>query len=211
MTVEDDRYLSQELPGFGILSIWFGGLFVGITAVSQIIHRTLQPVWTRPVLAGMDLVLVIMIVASILFLAINHQYGIKIVAIPLMVNLGTLMIVQAVPFDMMWQNIRFSSMMYGFEGVVEKVETNELLADGQGFVVLPLGFRHLSANNNMVRVDRADGVLSVLFYLNYESPDHFSGYIFRSDQSAPPTNIFGAEWRVMSQQVENWYFVGSYP
>ena len=74
LSVEDERYLQKELPSFGILSVWFGGIFVGITAVTQILHQTIQPPWTRPLILVMELILLIMIIGSILFLAVNYQW-----------------------------------------------------------------------------------------------------------------------------------------
>lgn len=211
ISVEEERFADGELPPFGIISIWFGALFVGVTAVTQIIYQTIQPLWARPLITVLELFLLALIVISTLYLAVNHQFGIKIVAIPLLVNIGTLLIVHTVAFDRMWENARFSSMSYGLMEIVEQVENNELPVDSQGYAILPLGYAYLSAHNDMIRVDRSDGVLTILFYANYDSPEQFTGYIYRSDNSPPPSSIFNVQWRFLNQRKVNWYSAVSYP
>ena len=210
LSVEDERYLHNELPSFGILSVWFGGFFVALTAVLQIVHQTIQPPWTRPLVMVMELILMAMIGGSILFLAINYQFGVKLVAIPLLVNVGTLLIVNTVSFDRMWENARFSSMAYGFEQVIEEIEENEIVADSNGNAVLPASLRYLSSNDSTIRIEQSDDVLTVLFFADYESPTQFTGYIYRSDGSPPPASMFNVDWRFLNQRATNWYSAVSY-
>ncbi len=211
LSVEDERYLQKELPSFGILSVWFGGIFVGITAVTQILHQTIQPPWTRPLILVMELILLMMIVGSILFLAVNYQFGVKLVAIPLLVNIGTLLIVHTVAFDRMWENARFTSMAYGFELVVDDIKNNEIVPASDGYAMLPESYRYLSSNGDLIRIDRSDDVLTVLFFADYESTDQFTGYIYRSDGSPPSSSLFEVDWRFLHQRGPNWYFAVSYP
>lgn len=211
LSFEEERIVYGELPPFGVVSIWFGGVLVLITAVTQIIQQTVQPIWTHPLVSVLELILMGMIAGSILFLAANHQYGIKIVAIPLLVNMGTLLIIQTVSFDRMWEDARFAAMSYGLSEVVTKVESGELMPDSAGYVVLPLGYRHLSSNGSRIQVDQRNGIVTVLFYGKYNSPNEFTGYVYRSDNSPPPADIFGVQWRLLNQRRERWYFAVSYP
>ena len=211
LSVEDERYLHKELPSFGILSVWFGSFFVLLTAVLQIVHQTIQPPWARPLILVMEAILLAMIVGSILFLAVNYQFGVKLVAIPLIVNIGTLLIVHTVAFDRMWENARFSSMAYGFEHVVEQIENNEIVAASDGYAVLPASYGYLSSNGNLVRIERSNDVLTVLFFADYDAPNQFTGYIYRSDGSPPPSSMFNVDWRFLHQRSVNWYFAVSYP
>ncbi|MEM7331522.1 MAG: hypothetical protein AAF490_05495 [Chloroflexota bacterium] len=212
LSVEDERYLHKELPSFGILSVWFGGFFVTVTAVTQILHQTIEPTWARPLILIMEITLLAMIVGSILFLAVNYQFGVRLVAIPLLVNIGTLLIVHTVAFDRMWENARFSSMAYGFEQVVEQIENNEIAPASDGYAILPESYRYLSSNGDLIRIERSGAdVLTVLFFADYESANQFTGYIYRSDGSPPPSSMFNVDWRFLHQRSANWYFVVSYP
>lgn len=186
-------------PALLVVSAWFGALFIGVTAV----HHAKMPAWSEPLLAGLTLLWLALLLTSLLFLAWRAGDGLWLAALPLLINLGTLLIVRGVPFAQLWQEARFAADAAQYEAAAALVAQGALLPDVSGTAVLPPPYHDLSADG---RVWFADG--SLIFIAERSGAGQTAYYIYRADDTPPPPPQNG-RWRLIHRQRPHWYFCQS--
>ena len=189
----------QEFPVLGVVSLWFGVAFVGATAIAQALRGTKDTV-----ASSMEVVLFALILASGIYLAFRAgQGGLPLAAVPLLINVGTLIIVQGVPFADLWENARFQSNISAYEQVVDLVASGELAPGDDGFADLPARYRRLSENGRIF-INQSGGVTRIFFFLD-NSVSGLAGYFYRAD-GAPPQAEFGGDWTAVLRKRPSWYY-----
>jgi hypothetical protein len=202
--LSDDMY-RPDFPSLGLFSTWFGVVLIGLTAVLQL-GQSPSRIWAEPVVDGLQFLLVALLLASIFYLPFRTGRGVKWAALPLVINIGTLIIVQLVPFADLGEAWRFRWRSSQYQDVVQMIEAGTLLSDESGVVTLPEAYRHLSADNGRIRVETDGAVTAVFFFTEQTAPGNFSGYLYRSDHNSPQRGDFLGSWRYVAQQQAHWYF-----
>ena len=206
-----DDQISMEFPALGVVSTWYGLVLIGLTAVSKISADWLQPTWTEPLLSGMQFILIAFILASALFLAVRISGGMKLAAIPLVINVGTMMIVQLVPFDTLWEELRFTWQQQSYAEIVTLIQQQQIQPDFDGKASLPARYRHLSDDGGQIWIAQRGEQLLVFFPSDYAGPQAFSGFFYQADDQLPQDGEFGAKWRLVEEKRPYWYFCVAYP
>ncbi|MCA9918251.1 MAG: hypothetical protein KC445_09875 [Anaerolineales bacterium] len=202
MLVEDSY--RPDFPSLGLFSTWFGVVLIGLTAVLQLSQS--RSVWAKPVVDGLQFLLVALLLASLLYLSFGAERGLKWAALPLAINLGTLIIVRGVPFADLGEAWRFRWRLNQYAAVVQLVESGTLLSGESGVVVLPEAYRDLSVDNGRIWVETVGGETAVFFATEQNGPSDYAGYLYRSDGLPPQQGDFLGSWRYVAQQQPNWYF-----
>jgi hypothetical protein len=198
-----------EFPPLGLISIWFGVILIGITAVAHLFLDS-SHLWTNPVLASLQLGLVAFIFGSFLYLLLKAGESLKVAAVPLVINVGTLLIIRFVPFGGLWQELHFQGNLLRYEEVVRLVESGMLPADAEGYATLPFRYRSLTKDGPTIRIEASDGATRIFFYTSRHTPQNFSGYFYSSDNNPPQTGEFDGRWRYVVQKRPYWFYCSSY-
>ena len=204
-----DDEITAEFPPLGVFSTWFGLVLIGLTAVSKI--SNIQPEWIEPLLSGMTFILIAFILASGLFLAIRVSFGLKLAAIPLVINVGTMMIVQLVPFGELWDELQFSWHQQSYASIVTQIEQQQIVPNIVGKAPLPYRYRHLSDDGGQVWISQRGDQLLIFFPTEYAGPQSFSGFLYQPDNHLPQDGEFGGKWRLVEEKRQSWFFCVSYP
>ncbi|VAW31223.1 hypothetical protein MNBD_CHLOROFLEXI01-2655 [hydrothermal vent metagenome] len=122
------------------------------------------------------------------------------------INVGTLIIVQLVPFTDLWETMRFQWRISHYEAVTQMVEAGELLPNENGIITLPERYRYLSADNGRIWLQSEGETTTLFFFAERNAPRNFSGYLYRSDNTPPQLGDFMGRWRYMTQKRPNWCF-----
>lgn len=198
---------SVELPGLSVISVWFGLVFVALTAVSTLTHKPGQPNGWQPILIFLQYILIALIFSSFLLLAASRNR--RLAAMPLIINLGTLLIVQTVPFDGLWQEMSFRWRWRTYQEIAAKIEAGEVAVE-DGLVTLPPQYRHVTADGRIL-IDRHDGITRIFFFTEWASSQRYAGYFYRSDGKPPQPDDFGGQWHYITRKRPYWYFCISTP
>ena len=201
----------QETPVLGVVSLWFGAGLVGITAVASII--TFQSggingatnVAPTAVAETFRIILFALILASFGYLVWQTGSGsLFVAAMPLVINLFTLIIIQFVPFAVVWEELNFQVNSNRYNKVVEMVESGQLQPDANGSITLPLSQRSLSQDGHIL-VSRQNGVTTLFFVSTRQSETNIEGYLYRSDGKLPHDE-FGGNWRFVAEKRPLWFY-----
>lgn len=201
----DDLY-RPDFPSLGLFSTWFGVVLIGVTAVLQAGPAARNGSWAQPLAEGMKFVLVALILASLFYLPFRSERGVKWAALPLAINIGTLIIVQGVPFGTVWETARFRWRQGHYEMVVQLVENGELTVGDSGTLLLPDAYRYLSPANGRIAIEKEGETTAIFFFTEHNAPRNFAGYLYRSDNNPPNQGDFMGRWRHVSQKRANWYY-----
>ncbi|MFQ5419067.1 MAG: hypothetical protein ACE5EY_01765 [Anaerolineae bacterium] len=200
---------ANEFPALGVFSVWFGVVLVGVTAVSRIFAANALDLEENPLFDSLYFALIALILASFLYLTLRVNNRIKQAAVPLIINLSTLLIVRFVPFGGLWQDLRFEWNQARYQAVVDLVESGKIQPNELGEIPLPWQYRRLSAGG-VIQVDTSDEVTKILFLTNSSSPTNFAGYVYHADNLPPKSGEFDGRWRYVAQQRPFWFFCASY-
>lgn len=129
----------------------------------------------------------------------------KWAALPLAINLFTLIIVQMVPFADLWETARFQVRLGQYEAVVALVEAGELVPGEAGVAYLAEPYRYLSTDNGRIAI-QTEADTAIFFFNERNAPRNFSGYLYRSDNNPPQQGDFQGRWRYVEQIRPHWYF-----
>ena len=205
----EDVY-GQEFPPLGLISVWFGVILILITAAARILVTASAQISTTPFVTSLQLPLIALILGSFLYLIIHASFDVKKAAIPLVINLGTFLIVHFVPFDGLWQEARFQWRWNSYNAVVALVSSGEIQPDEHGIARLPHKYRFLSNDQGQILVEIQDEVIHIFFFTSRRTPQSFSGFLYRSDNNPPYTGEFGGRWRHVVEKRPHWFFCTSY-
>ncbi len=205
-TIFSDDLYKPDFPSLGLFSTWFGVVLIGLTAVLQAGQSSRDGYWAQPLVEGLQFVLVALILASLFYLPFRAERGVKWAALPLAINVGTLIIVQLVPFADLWETLRFRWHISQYEAVAQMVESGELLPGEHGIVNLPEAYRYLSVDNGRIFVETGGETTAIFFFTERNAPRNFAGYLYRSDNNPPQQGDFLGRWRYVAQKQAHWYF-----
>ena len=205
-TILTDDLYQPDFPSLGLFSTWFGAVLIGLTAVLQAGQSSRGSYWAEPLVDGLQFVLVALILASLFYLPFRAERGVKWAALPLAINIGTLIIVQLVPFADLWEALRFRWRISQYEAVAQMVESGELLPGESGMITLPEPYRYLSVDSGRIWVETSGETTSIFFATERNAPRNFAGYLYRSDNNPPQQGDFMGRWRYVSQKQAHWYF-----
>ena len=207
----DQTFRSEELyqpdfPSLGLFSTWFGVVLIGLTAVLQAGQSNRGNYWAQPFVQGMQFVLLALILASLFYLPFRAERGVKWAALPLAINVGTLIIVQLVPFSDLWETVRFRWRISQYEAVAQMVASGELPVGENGMVPLPEAYRFLSVDSGRIWMETSGETVALFFPTERNAPRNFAGYYYRSDNNPPQQGDFMGRWRYVDQKQPHWYF-----
>jgi len=195
----DEEGFGPEFPALGLVSLWYGVALVALTAVAQIVQGTKETA-----VQSLQIGLFALILASGVYLVFRAGQGSLLPATaPLLINVGTLIIVQGVPFAVLWEDVRFQSNLTAYEQVIDLVEAGDLQPGADGYAALPFGYRRLSADGRIL-IDSSAGVTRIFFFRTLSAAGQ-SGYLYRSD-GAPPQSEFGGGWTAVWAKRPFWYY-----
>lgn len=201
-----EEEVSREFPVLGIVSAWFGVIMVVLTAVGTSLSSPWQPSKTEPLVDMLQFILVALILASLAYLLVRAGEGVKVTAVPLVINIGTLVILQFVPFGAIWEEARYRYRVPNYEVVVEKVESGEWQPDSNGRLALPGQYQNLSADNGRVWVQRDGTAVTIFFMTEQLGLNVYAGYLYRSDGRAPQSSPLFGQWQTIIPKQPNWFF-----
>jgi len=196
----------QDIPVLGVVSLWFGAVLVGITSVASVV--TFQSGGISGAIAIAEtfrIILFALILASIVYLAWQSGSGsLFVAAMPLLINVFTLIIIQFVPFAAVWEEINFQVNSNRLNKVVDMVESGQLQTNPDGSQALPFTYRGLSLGGD-IQVERSNGVTSIFFISSRQSANDVEGFIYRSDGQLPHDE-FGGKWRYVAEKRPLWFY-----
>lgn len=201
----DDLY-RPDFPSLGLFSTWFGVVLIGVTAVLQTGRSDPGGSWADPLVEGLQFVLLALILASLFYLPFRAERGVKWAALPLAINVFTLIIVRLVPFADLWEAARFQMRLGHYEAVVALAEAGELVPGESGVIYLTDPYRYLSTDNGRIVIKTEGETTAIFFFNERNAPRNFSGYLYRSDNSPPQLGDFQGRWRYVEQIRPHWYF-----
>ncbi|HUM71227.1 MAG TPA: hypothetical protein PLK31_20545 [Chloroflexota bacterium] len=201
-----EEEVNREFPALGIVSAWFGVIMVALTAVGYSLSSPLQPSKTEPLVDMLQFILVALILASVVYVFVRAGEGVKVTAVPLVINIGTLVILQLVPFAAIREEARYRYHAPNYQAVVQKVESGEWQPDASGTLLLPTPYRNLSADNGRFWIQRDGEVVTVFFLTEQQGFNQFAGYVYRSDGRPPQNEGFPGQWHTIIPKQSNWYF-----
>ena len=196
----------RDFPSLAVFSTWFGVLLIGFTAVTYLAIGERNQAWMEPFSTGLHFTLLALLLASIGYLAFNAQSGLKLAALPLFINVGTIVIVLFVPFDALWEELSFRWQTPNYQAAARMVEAGTIVPDVEGVAYLPYQYRHLAAENGRIQVIERESVTRILFVKERQG-DSFAGYVYVSDNSPPQTGDFNGRWRYIVQKQPRWFYV----
>jgi hypothetical protein len=196
----------QEVPVLGVVSLWFGAGLVGITAVTSIITFQSGGISGATAVAEtFRIILFALILASGGYLAWQIGSGsLFVAAMPLLINVFTLIIIQFVPFAVVWEEIHFQVNGNKYNKVVEMVETGQLQASPDGSMPLPFSYRGLSHGGH-AQIENRNGVTSIFFISSRQSANNMEGFMYKSDGQLPHDE-FGGNWRYVAEKRPLWFY-----
>ena len=201
---------APEFPMLGVVSAWFGGLLILVTAVVHLLKPDYSFTPTGAFIDGLHFILVAFILASLLYLALRATDSLSLAALPLFINMCTFVIIMFVPFATLWREARFRWRWHEYNEVINLVETDQLSPDAGGYAQLPTRYQHLSSENGAIKIDRSGGIIRVFFYTHRNSPWNFAGFMFRSGDDPPQSGEFNGRWQIIENRRPNWFYTISY-
>ena len=207
-TIIDEN--QQDVPVLGVVSLWFGAGLVGITAVASVITFQSGGISGAAAVAEtFRVILFALILASLVYLAWRTSSGgLFLAAMPLLINVFTLIIIQFVPFAAVWEEMNFRMNGNRYHTVVEMVESGQLQPDANGSVKLPFSHQNLSHGGHIL-VETQNGATSIFFISSRQSETNIEGYMYRSDGQLPHTE-FGGNWRYVAEKRPLWFYCARY-
>lgn len=202
---EYDNWQSPSSSALVVVSAWFGAAVILLTAVGYTLSSPTEPSPAKPLVDLMKFGLAALILASLVFMVLRAEEGLRVTAVPLFINIGTLVIIQLVPFGVLWEEIRFQTHFYQYQAVRQQVETGEWQPDDRGFVRLPAMYAHLSVDDGRLWVERRGGT-AVFFVTEQRGQQQFAGYYRHSQGRPPQSGEFQGQWRVIVPKRGGWYF-----
>ncbi len=201
-------YGSDEYPSFGIASAWMGAALIGLTAVSRITLNETITSWAYPLLSIGTWTGVVFTLVSIVYVRHSSTFRLKRNAIPLIINVSTLLIIQFVPFADLWQEVRFLWQRTYLDEIIALVESGQLQPDSSGFAQLPPKYDRLSEDGRIL-IEQTGERTAVFFFTRYQSHWNYAGYLYSSNNALSLPD-FGGHWRTVEQKRPNWFICQSY-
>jgi hypothetical protein len=164
------------------LTVFVWGAFIGVAAWS-LIHICRKKRFTR-----------------------SKVYG------PLVIQIVSAVIVVTVPFTSIMIDLNFRLHLKQREEVISKVVSGELrpnIEHNSALIHLPNGYRHLSKGGGDIIVEHHSNDMYVFFFTFRGILDNFSGFMYRSDDTAPLDGDFTGEFLEIKRLSKNWYWTAA--
>jgi len=127
--------------------------------------------------------------------------------VPIVTNSITLLILVSTPYidtvTTIRRKLEFQANKPKYEEVVKEVRIGTLQSDSENGYI-----RLLATLDDFILVDQKNNVISVFFDIG-TSFRSYEGYMYRSDNSEPPSNLMEIYWFQCEYEEENWYFCSS--
>ena len=191
----------QEFPVLGVVSAWLGFGAVVATAVRRIIVIEPTHLWADPLLSIITAVVIALTLASALYVRYSGTFNLKLAAIPLFINISTLLVVYLVPFAELWQDLRFQWRWRDYNEIAHLVEAGQIQADANGQAQLPDEYAYLSVNG---RIKISHTTTTHILFTSQTSP-HISGYLYASDNQLPTSPDWHDGWQYLVQKRPKWF------
>lgn len=204
-TAVDAPIIGRDVPTLVVVSAWIGAGLVLVTAVTHIFSFPDSGSAANSLGQSAQFLLSALILASLAYLAWRSGEGLSVAALPLLINLSTLIIVNLVPFASLGQTLRFHWYAPAYTAVVRLVESGELTSDSTGFASLPPAYRHLSTGGRIM-VQHTPERITLFFFTRRFSATAFAGYMYRSDPSVPRSGDFGGSWQELRPERPYWFY-----
>jgi fumarate reductase subunit C len=126
-------------------------------------------------------------------------------AIPFLLNGVTLFLIIVTPYLHIGTNITFEISKPKYVQIIAQVENGKLKPS-----ISEKYFIKLSPEiGDFILVDQSNSVTSIFFNTTNTSTWNYSGFIYRSNDTSPPSNLFGAYWIECEHYESNWYYCNS--
>jgi hypothetical protein len=157
---------------------------------------------------AMDYVFLASILVSVFALVRRMRLDKWRAAVPLLVNLLTLLLATGVPWTSLYLDYLWWHNERGYSEVVRLVQAERLKpAKGSDGVKLPAQYSGLSTDG-AIGVE-GSGASATVFFTTFEGIlGHFSGYIYVPRNVKPPVAGHG-DWDQVILKKPHWYFVAS--
>lgn len=195
----------RGVPSLAIFSIWFGALLIAFSAITHLAIGERNQAWMDPFVNGLRFTLLALMLASIGFFFANSGDGIKTAVLPLFINLGTVIILLFVPFDSLWDQLRFRWEVPYYKQVAAMVESGAIPPDVTGTAFLPANYNHLTENGRIQIMQ--NGETTEILFITEQQDHYFAGYLYISDNTPPQTGDFNGQWRMILQKQAKWFYV----
>jgi hypothetical protein len=151
---------------------------------------------------------VIAVVALVYALIRWRELG-KRAGYPLLIQIVCLLITAGVANLAQSNDLNFRVHVGGFNEVIALVEANRFQPDDLNQAELPPQYKYLSAGG-LIRLQKENGVTSVLFYESIEITGEFQGYVYRSNNNPPDDLSWCDAWFPLNRPQPNWFVCVTY-
>ncbi|MBU0679510.1 MAG: hypothetical protein KJ626_15525 [Verrucomicrobia bacterium] len=127
--------------------------------------------------------------------------------VPLIIHVAAIIIILTVPFTNLKINADWRTNLEKRMEVVRMVESGELVPDEIGLIALPRGLDQTSKGGGKIMVEWEGNVIRVLFYYYRGMLGHFSGYVYRPDDTEPKDGDFGSEHIYFEKKQDHWFWI----
>ena len=170
----------------------------------------LTPFIVAPLMLVAGLLLPLLSLASLVYLAVRFGRSPIRAFAPLAINITTLLTVTFVPLHSLALDLQFAVDLPRYSQVIALIEESAISPDEWGRASLPERYESLSRGGGDIIIERAEDHLYVFFYTYRGILDNFSGFMYRSDGSAPRQYDLGGDWQEIEPLRPNWFFCASY-
>ncbi|MCB8944911.1 MAG: hypothetical protein H6658_14270 [Ardenticatenaceae bacterium] len=192
----------QEFPVLGVVSAWLGFGAVVATAVRRIIVIDPTSQWADPLLSIITASVIALTLASALYVRYSGPINLKLAAIPLFINISTLLVVYLVPFAEIWQDLRFQWRWDDYNEVVRLVEAGQISAGAMGEAQLPDTYGYLSVNGR-IHISRQAEATYIFF--TSRTTSQTTGYLYAGNNQLPSSANWHSGWQYVVQKRPNWF------
>lgn len=160
----------------------------------------------------MGVVFLAVLIWSIRHFVINVKKLKYKVAIPMTINLITLLVVIFTPFTDIMLNLDFKLNLKDREKVVSMVQSGELkpnVSYNESLIELLDKYKHLSQGGGEIIVHKDGERFKIFFYTFRGVIDNFSGFAYISDESRLLKTDFEGDFEQIKKEKEHWFWGAS--
>jgi hypothetical protein len=185
---------------------------IGTTAFYWSLVDLLTPFFAPILWLGVWAMFLFLLITSLIHLLVSIRRPRVSSFVSLLVNLAALVIVLNVPFTRLMLDLDFRLNFNRRMAIVSMVETGQLASHptaSEQLIALPFGYRSLSKGGGEIIVVQQGNAIIVFFYTYRGVMDNFSGFMYRSDASAPQKGDLGGDFREIKKLRDHWFWVAA--
>lgn len=172
----------------------------------------LTPFLAPFVIGGAWIVFGVVFVVSLFNIWRCRKSGVRTAAGAVCVNLAAGLFVFFAPIDWWVVMTDYAVNCGARKKVVDMVISGELkpnVSHNASLIDLPFQYKNLSKGGGQIVVEHDKGNTIVFFFTFRGILDHFSGFMFRSDNSAPEDGDLCGHFFEVEKLGEHWFWVGA--